>query len=66
MTNNNYGDLQKRIKEIENRKLEILLETANINKSYEEKVISLNSEYTSLDKEQYLLQIELIRRTHRG
>ena len=62
MTNNNYGDLQKRIKEIKNRKLEILLETANINKSYEEKVTSLNSEYTSLDKEQYLLQIELIKK----
>lgn len=51
---------QQRLREIEDRKIEILLEIANINDNYSEKVSRLNSEYTQLDKEYYQLQLELL------
>jgi hypothetical protein len=57
MTNN----ILKKIKEIEDRKIEILLEIANINNDYSEKVTRLNSEYVRLDEEYYHLKLELIR-----
>ena len=51
---------QQRLREIEDRKIEILLEIANINDNYSEKVSRRNSEYTQLDKEYYQLQLELL------
>jgi hypothetical protein len=52
---------QKRLREIEDRKIEILLEIANINNGYNEKVSRLNSEYALIDKEYYHLKLELIK-----
>ncbi len=60
MTNDLYKNKKKRRREIEDRKIEILLETGKINKRYSEKISKLTSEYTQLDKEQYYLQLELI------
>jgi len=51
---------QQRLREIEDRKIEILLEIANINDNYSEKVSRRNSEYTQLDKEYYQLHLELL------
>jgi hypothetical protein len=53
-------DKQERLKEIEDRKIEILLEITDINDNYNKKVSRLNSEYALLDKEYYHLKIELI------
>jgi hypothetical protein len=60
MTNKIKLEKQQRLREIEDRKIEILLEIANINDNYSEKVSRLNSEYTQLDKEYYQLQLELL------
>jgi hypothetical protein len=60
MNNNLYMDIQKRLKEIEDRKIEILQEIANINKHYREKTSRLNSEYAKLDEEYYHLQLKLM------
>lgn len=62
MTNNIHENIQKRIKDIENRKIEILLEIACINRSYNEEIVNLNSEYELLDTEHYNLKLELIRK----
>jgi hypothetical protein len=51
---------KERLKEIEDRKIEILLEIANINDNYKEKISRLNSEYALLDKEYYHLKLESI------
>lgn len=61
MTKNNSKSGQERLKEIENRKIEILIETGETNKKYSKKIQELQSEYTKLDKEQYHLLIEQIR-----
>jgi hypothetical protein len=53
-------EIQKRLKEIEDRKIEILLEIAVINDNYNKMVSQLDSEYTRLDKEYYNLKLELI------
>lgn len=57
----NKKNKQQRLREIEDRKIEILLEIANINENYNEKVSQLNHEYARLDKEYYHLQLELIK-----
>jgi hypothetical protein len=62
MTNNLNKNKQKRIKEIEERKIEILLETEKINKRYGKKISKLRSEYSQLDKEQYYLRLDLIKK----
>jgi hypothetical protein len=61
MTGNSFENKQKRLREIEDRKIDILMETEKINKSYGYKISKLRSEYRHLDKEQYYLQLELIR-----
>ncbi|MFW9881241.1 MAG: hypothetical protein ACFFG0_49890 [Candidatus Thorarchaeota archaeon] len=62
MTKNNSKSKQNRLGEIEDRKLEIILEIADINNNYNEKVSLLNSEYARLDKEYYNIKLGLIRR----
>ena len=62
MTKNQSKSKQQRLRIIEDRKIEILLEISNINDNYNEKVSRLNSEYARLDKEQYNLKLELIRK----
>ena len=51
---------QQRLRQIEDRKIEIILEIAEINDNYSEKVSRLNSEYVQLDREYYHLKLELI------
>jgi len=60
MVDNNKTEQKKRMKQIEDRKIEILMEIASLNKEYDDKVTSLNSEYERLHKELYFLQIEKI------
>ena len=66
MINNNSKFKQKRLREIEDRKIEILLEIADINDIYNKVVSQLNSEYALLDKEYYLLKLELIKAKQKG
>jgi hypothetical protein len=56
----NKKNKQQRLRSIEDRKIEIILEIADINNNYNEKVSRLNSEYALLDKEYYLLKLDLI------
>jgi hypothetical protein len=53
---------QQRMKEIEDRKIEILLEIAGINNDFNEKVSRLKSEYAQLHEEYYHLQLKLIKK----
>jgi hypothetical protein len=53
-------DTQKRLKEIEDRKIEILMEVPNL-RDNTEKLSELNNEYMRLGDEYYRLKIELIR-----
>ena len=62
MTIKNNHKIQQKLREIEDRKIEILLEISNINNIYSKKVSRLNSEYSQLNKEYYKLQLELIRK----
>ena len=62
MTNKKNLKKQQRLRSIEDRKIEIILEIAEINDNYSVKVSRLNSEYTRLDKEQYDLKLELIKK----
>jgi hypothetical protein len=50
----------KRLGEIEDRKIEILMEIANINNNYSKKVSQLSSEYEELHREYFELQVEYI------
>ena len=60
MTIENNQKIKQKFREIEDRKIEILLEISNINDSYSKKVSQLNFEYSQLKKEYYKLQLELI------
>jgi hypothetical protein len=51
---------EKRLIEIEDRKIEIILEIASINDLENEKVFKLNSEYALLNEEYYHLKLNLI------
>ena len=62
MTNGKMLEKQKRMREIEDRKIEIFLEIANINRDYNQQVTQLNYEYEGLHREHYQLQIDLISR----
>jgi hypothetical protein len=66
MTNIVYGNMERRIKEIADRKIEILLETIKINECESEILLKLNFEYTQLDKEEYRLQLEMIGNDQEG
>jgi hypothetical protein len=52
---------KERLKEIEDRRIEILMEIARINDNYSKKVTELNSEYKQLGDEYYQLKMEMIR-----
>ncbi|UCE38351.1 MAG: hypothetical protein JSW00_03690 [Thermoplasmata archaeon] len=66
MTDNSKEDKKIRLREIEDRKIEILLKTEKIGRCYSEEVSKLRSEYSQLDKEQYYLQLELISEKQKG
>jgi hypothetical protein len=53
----NELDLNRRLREIEDRKIEILLEISAINEEYSMKVTELDSEYARLDEEHYQLSL---------
>jgi len=55
---------KRRIQQIEDRKIEILMEIASINKKYDEQFSRLNSEYESLHKELYRLQMEMLNKEY--
>ena len=61
MTKNESKSKLERLREIEDRKIEILLITVNINKEYSEEISNLDSEYRRLDKEYYALKMDLIK-----
>jgi predicted transcriptional regulator len=65
MMNMNMDDVKRRLKEIENRKIEILMETGKINAKYNETMEQLNSEYEELDEECYRLRMRSIRGKNR-
>jgi len=44
--------------EIEDRKIEILMEIAELNREYDERVSILREEYAELDAEYYLLRLQ--------
>jgi hypothetical protein len=60
MTNDLYKNKRKRLREIEDRKIEILLEIEKINKCYSKEISNLRSEYRQLGMEQYFMQLVLI------
>ena len=62
MTKKIKSKKQQRLGEIEDRKIEILLEIGRINDSYNENVSQLNSEYTRLHEEHYQLQVDIIKK----
>jgi hypothetical protein len=66
MTNKSKQKKQQRLDEIENRKIEILLEIAKINDSYNNEVSRLNSEYARLHEEHYRLQVDIIKKAHKN
>jgi diphthamide synthase subunit DPH2 len=51
---------QQRLREIEDRKIEILLEVPSV-KDNNEKISELNDEYEQLGDEYYYIKLELIR-----
>ena len=51
----------ERLEEIEDRKIEILLEIGKTNKRYNETITRLESEYGEIDEEHYRLRLEMIR-----
>lgn len=60
MDNNLHTDIQKRLEEIEDRRIEILNEIADANKNYREKISRLSAEFEQLDEEYYNIRLELI------
>ncbi len=55
-----------RLEEIEDRKIEILLEIGTTNREYSETISRLETEYEGLDAEHYRLKLEVIRRRDKG
>lgn len=56
----NSPGITERMKEIEDRKIEILLETGKLNNRYSETIERLNKEYEELNKEYFELKIKLM------
>lgn len=62
MTGGSREDVQRRLTEIEDRKIEILLEIASIEGKDTGRISELISEYSELDKVQYRMKMEMIRK----
>jgi len=62
MTDNMKSKYKERLKYIEDRKIQILLEIASINNNYNENVSRLNSEYEQLHEEYFQLKSEFIKK----
>jgi len=61
MVRNVDGAKRQRLREIEDRKIEILLQTGKANRSYADTIIKLDSEYKQLDEE----HLRLFQKLHR-
>ena len=62
MVRNVDGAKRQRLREIEDRKIEILLQTGKANRSYADTIIKLDSEYKQLDDEHFRLFQKLHRK----
>ncbi len=58
---NGKRSMQRRVVEIEDRKVEILLAIGRTNDRYSETISTLGSEYDELDAEHFRLKLELMR-----
>ena len=57
---------RERLGDIEDRKIEILLELGRTNDRFSETVSRLNSEYRQLDAEHYRLRLKLMKDREQG
>ena len=53
-------DVKRRLREIENRKIELLMEMSEMNHAYDARISNLREEYAELDSEHYLLKLRCI------
>ena len=53
--------MHERMREIEDRRIEILMEIARLNSDYDEMISRLNKEYEKLHEEHYLIHMNLIK-----
>lgn len=51
-------NIKQRLIKIEDRKIEILMEIAGLNREYDERMSALREEYAEIDSEHYLLQLQ--------
>lgn len=58
------AERRRRLRWIEDRKIEILMEVAAINRDYDERVSVLREEYMELDSEYFALRFERMRVGH--
>ena len=54
------NELQARLEAIEDRKIEILMEIAEVNREYDSRVSALDEEYSELDREHFQLRLDRI------
>jgi hypothetical protein len=54
-------ELHERMRKIEDRRIEILLEIAEMNRDYDDNITRLNSEYEQLHEEHYRLHMDMIK-----
>jgi hypothetical protein len=54
-------DVQRTLREIEDRKIEILLEIGSTNREYSTTMKDLEDEYSLLDAEHFSLRLEMMR-----
>ena len=62
MTISSDADADRRLREIEDRKIEILMEIAQVNRAFDGRISRLREEYAELDSEHYLLKLQRISR----
>ena len=60
------NDVQQRLSELEDRRIEILMEIGEVNREYDERLTRLGSEYDRLTAEYYELRMDQMRGRSRG
>lgn len=58
MTTAPDAERQRRLSRIEDRKVEILMEIAEMNREYDDRASALREEYAELDSEYFILRFE--------
>lgn len=56
MVTGHMAERQRRLRWIEDRKIDILMELARVNRDYDGRVSALRDEYAELDSEQFTLR----------